>query len=290
VEGHEPPSGVEPTQAQLQTVSPGYFRSLGMSLLGGRDFLETDQAKSPPVAIVDKTLAEKYWPDGQAAGHRIRSTGDDTWMTIVGVVNGVKDQNLAEDMKPHLYFPHGQDQELRMYLVIRTAGSPLTVVPAVRDKIRGLDPDIPVYAVRPLTDALGETLNRQKFIDGLLTMFAVLALVLAVIGIYGVISAYVTNRTREFGIRMALGAQAGDVLYLVLKQGVLLILSGIVAGLIGAFVLTKSIASLLYNVSVTDTAVFIFLPLLLLLVALTACYLPARRAARSDPSAALRYE
>ncbi len=235
VEGHEPPPGSDPTQAQLQTISPGYFHTMGASLERGRDFVETDQANTPPVVIVDQTLANKYWPDGNAVGKRVRTTGDQTWMTVVGVVNGVKDQNLAEGMKPHLYSAHGQDPQLRMYLVVKTSGDPLMLVAPVRNKIRELDADIPVYAIRPLNEVLGQTLDRQKLVDGLLTGFAVLAMVLAAIGIYGVMSIHVASRTREFGIRIAIGAQPADVLYSVLKPSILLIVAGVSAGLIGAF-------------------------------------------------------
>lgn len=290
VKGHEPLPGTETTQAQLQTISHGYFTSMGISILAGRDFDETDRPNTPRVAIVDKTLADKYWKSGGAIGQQIRTTGDDTWMTIVGVVNGVKDQALAQEMKPHLYMPHSQDPELRMYLVVRTGADPLSAVSAVRNRIRALDPDVPVYAVRPLTDVIGETLNRQKMIDGLLTVFTLLALMLAAIGIYGVTSVYVTSRTREFGIRMAIGARHSDVLASVIKQALLFIASGIAAGLAGAFILTKFIASLLYNVSETDPAVFTLLPLFLGLVAVAACYWPARRASKTDPLVALRYE
>ena len=290
VEGHEPPQGTEPTQAELHTVSPDYFKTMGISLLRGRDFQHTDEANTPAVAIVDQTLANKFWPDGNALEKRIETTGDQNWMMIVGVVNGVKDKNLAEDMQPHLYFPHGQDPQLRMYLAVRTTGAPLTISSAIRNKIRELDPEIPVYAVRPLTDVIRQSLYRQKLVDGLLGSFAVVALALSVIGIYGVISIYVTSRTREFGIRMAVGAQPRDVLYSVLKQGLLLVGIGIGAGLLGAFLLTKTISSLLYNVSETDLVVYTVVPLLLAIVAIAACYFPARRAAKTDPVVALRYE
>jgi len=290
VKGHEPAPGTEPGQAQLQTISQGYFQSMGISVLAGRGFDKTDQPNTPRVAIVDNILADKYWKNGGALGQQIRTTGDDAWMTIVGVVSGVKDQSLAQDMKPHLYLPHSQDPELRMYLVVRTGGDPLAAASAVRSRIKALDPEVPVYAVRPLTGVIGETLNRQKMIDGLLTVFTFLALILAAIGIYGVTSVYVTSRTREFGIRMAVGARNRDVLSSVIKQALLFISSGIAAGLIGAFVLTKFIASLLYNVSQTDPVVFTLLPLFLGLVAVAACYWPAHRAAKTDPVVALRYE
>jgi putative ABC transport system permease protein len=289
VEGHEPPPGSEPTQAQLQTVTPGYFQALGISLLRGRDISDADQEKTPMVVVVDETLARRYWPDGDALGKRVRTTGDPTWFTIVAVVNGIKDQNMAEDRKPHIYFAHGQDPQLRMYLALRT-GDPAALSSTVRRKIHELDGDVPVYAVRTMSEVVDKTLISQKLTDLLLTAFATLALILAAIGVYGVMSVYVTGRTREFGIRLAIGAKPANLLVSVLKQGFVLVLAGIAVGLFGAFILTRAISSLLFNVSPTDPAVFLGIPLLLILVAFPACYWPARRAARTNPLTALRYE
>jgi putative ABC transport system permease protein len=290
VEGHEPPPGTEPTQAQLQTVTPGYFQALGMSLLRGRDISDADQEQTPMVAVVDETLVRRYWPDGNALGKRVRTTGDPTWFNIVGVVNGIKDQNLAEDSKPHIYLAYGQDPQLRMYLALRTAGNPTALSSTVRAKIRELDADVPVYAVRTMSEVVDKTLTSQKLIDSLLTAFATLALILAAIGIYGVMSVYVTGRTREFGIRLAVGAKPANLLVSVLKQGFVLVIAGSAVGLFGAFILTRSISSLLFNVSSTDPLVFLGIPVLLISVATLACYWPARRAARTDPLTALRYE
>ncbi|HEY2389791.1 MAG TPA: ABC transporter permease [Candidatus Angelobacter sp.] len=290
VEGQEPPPGSDPTQAALRTVSPGYFQTMGMSLDRGRDFLNTDTDKSPLVVIVDETLARRYWPNGDALGKRVRTTGDPPWLTIVGVVNGVKDQSLAEDMLPHLYFPHGQQPDLRMYLVFHSAGDPASVNSSVVRKIHELDADVPVYAVRSMPDVVNRTLTSQKLTDLLLSIFAGLALVLAAIGIYGVMSIFVTSRSREFGIRLAVGAEPGSLLLSVMRQGLLLTLGGIAVGLIGAFIFGRSIASLLYNVSAADPVTFLGISLLLVSVALLSCYWPARRAARTNPLVVLRYE
>jgi putative ABC transport system permease protein len=290
VEGHEPPPGSEPTQAQLQTVTPGYFQALGISLQRGRDISDADQEKTPMVAVVDETLAHRYWPDGDALGKRVRTTGDPTWFMIVGVVNGIKDQNLAEDHKPHIYFAHGQDPQLRMYLIVHTSGDPAALSSTVRSKIHDLDGDVPVYAVHTMSEVVDKTLTSQRLTDLLLTAFATLALILAAIGIYGVMSVYVTGRTREFGIRLAVGAKPANLLVSVLKQGFVLVIAGIAIGLFGAFVLTRTISSLLFNVSSTDPIVFLGIPLLLISVATSACYWPARRAARTNPLTALRYE
>ena len=290
VEGHEPAPGSEPTQTQLQIVTPGYFHALGMSLLRGRDISDGDQEKTPMVAVVDETLVLRYWPDGDAIGKRVRTTGDPTWFTIVGVVNGIKDQNLAEDLKPHIYIAYGQDPQLRMYLALRTAGDPAALSSTVRSKIRELDADVPVYAVRTISEVVDKSLTSQKLSNLLLTAFAALALILAVIGIYGMMSVYVTGRTREFGIRLAVGAKPANLLVSVLKQGFVLVIEGIAVGLFCAFVLTRTISSLLFNVSSTDPLVFLGVPLLLISVATLACYWPARRAARTNPLTALRYE
>jgi ABC-type antimicrobial peptide transport system permease subunit len=201
-------------------------------------------------------------------------------------VNGIKDQNLAEDLKPHIYLAHGQDPQLRMYLVLRTAGDPAALSSTVRSKIRELDADVPVYAVRTMSDVMDKTLTSQNL---LLTAFATLALILAAIGIYGMMSVYVTGRTREFGIRLAVGAKPANLLVSVLKQGFILVIAGAAIGLFGVFVLTRTICSLLFNVSSTNPLVFVGVPLLLICVA-TLAYWPARRAARTDSLTALRYE
>lgn len=290
VEGFEPPDGGDAPQAQLQTVSLGYFKTMGMSLLRGRDFLETDKEDTPLVAVIDDTLARRYWPDGNAIGKRIKTTGDDQWLTIVGVVNGIKNASLSEELAPHLYFSHGQDPRLRMYMVVRATGQSAALTGAIQGKLHELDPDVPIYAVHTMEEVVSRTLNSQKLTNLLLTTFAILALLLAIVGIYGVMSIYVTNRRREIGIRLALGAQPSNLLQAVLKEGLILTVTGIIAGLVGSLATTRFIASLLYKVNPWDPAVFSALPLLLLVVALAACYWPARRASRTDPLVALRYE
>ena len=294
VEGHEPdPRGVPPN-AQDRVVSPGYFQTLEIPLLRGRDFLATDRADSPPVAIVDETLARRYWADGNAIGKRIRYGWSDQWMTIVGVAGGVKTRDLKETLEPHFYFPYAQGQGLgrtrEMYLTVRTVGEPAAVTSAIRGEVQALDPDLPVWGVQPLTDAVDQTLNNQRLTNTLLTAFALLAVLLAAVGIYGVMSLYVTNRTNEFGIRLALGAQPSLLLRSVLRQGLTLMLAGVIAGTAAAIALTRAIASLLFEVSATDPAIFLSVPVLLVAVALVACYTPARRATRVDPLVALRYE
>ena len=290
VEGHEPESGGVAPNAQDRVVSPGYFQTLEIPLLRGRDFLASDRANSLPVAIVDETLARRYWPDGDALGKRIRYSWSDEWRTIVGVTAGVKNINLRETMEPHFYYPYAQSQSQEMYLTVRTVGEPAAVTAAIRSEVQALDADLPVWGVKPLTDAVDQTLNNQRLTNTLLAVFALLAVLLAAVGIYGVMSLYVNNRTTEFGIRMALGAQPSALLRSVLRQGLTLTLAGVAAGTAAAFALMRMLASLLFEVSATDPAVFFSVPVLLIAVAVLACYIPARRATRVDPLVALRYE
>jgi predicted permease len=290
VEGHEPGTGDEGVQGQLLAMTPGNLQAMGIPLLRGRDFLESDKSDSQPVAIVDETLARMYWPDGDALGKRVETTGDMQWMTIVGVVGGIKQDELAEKLQPHIYLPLAQSPALVAKLVIRTDGPPNATTGAVRTAVSGLDPDIPVYSIKSMNDVIGRTLNSQRLTNLLLTSFSVLALVLAAVGIYGTMSLYVGSRKNEFGIRLALGAQPSVLLRLVLREGMLLIAAGIAIGVGGALVLTRAMASLLFEVSPTDPVVFTGVPLLLVFVALAACFVPARRASRVDPMVALRCE
>jgi putative ABC transport system permease protein len=274
-------------------VSPGFFQSMGMPLLRGRDFSEADLNDSPPVAVVDETLARLYWPDGDAIGKRIRygwNTGDGAWMTIIAVVPGVKDSSLTQTLEPHFYLPYSQQPSTSMYLTVRTDGEAASAASAITSKIKELDSDLPVYSVRTMTEIVGRTLNSDRLTNMLLTAFSILAATLAAVGIYGVMSIYVSSRTTEFGIRLALGAQPRDLLRYVLRQGLTLTAVGVVAGIAGALALTRAITNLLFEVSATDPIVYAGVAILLAAVALAACYLPARRSARVDPLIALRYE
>jgi putative ABC transport system permease protein len=292
VEGHEPSDGdkEQREQAQQQIVTPGSFQTMGIPLLRGRDFQDTDNGNAPLTAIIDETLARRYWPDGDAIGKRIETTGDLQWMTIVGVVGGVKHDDLAGERQPHMYLPLAQQSTLRAFLVVRTETAPSAAIPAIRSEVRQLDADIPLYLIRPMADVIGQTLNSQRLTNLLLSAFSVLALLLAAVGIYGSMSLYVGSRTNEFGIRLALGAQPGNLLRTVLQEGLMLTTFGIAVGITGALALTRAMASLLFEVSATDPVIFTGLSLLLVVVALVACYVPARRAASVDPLVALRHE
>jgi putative ABC transport system permease protein len=293
VEGQEPPEGgsvSQTEQAEIQSVTPGTFNALGFPLLQGRDFQTSDHSNSQLVAIVDEPLVRRYWPAGDALGKRIQTTGDRQWLTIVGIVGGVKHLNLMEEKRPHLYFPMAQYPSPRASFVVRTDGPPLNAVPTFRAAIRQVDPDMPLYLVRPMTDIIGQTLSTQRLTNFLLTVFAIIALVLAAVGIYSTMSVYVGSRTKEFGIRLALGAEPGALRRAVMRQGLWLTGVGVVVGVAGALALTRTIKSLLFEVSATDPVVFTAIPVLLVLVSLLACYTPARRATRVDPLEALREE
>ena len=295
IEGQEPPSGGNvsesaQTQTEIQSVSPGTFQALGIPLLQGRDVQASDTSNTTRVVIIDEPLARRFWPNGDALGRRIETTGDRVWMTIVGVVGGIRHVSLAEEKSPHIYMPLAQAPAPRASFVVRTDGPSAAALATFRAAIRRVDPDMPLFRVRPWTELIGDTLSTQRLTNILLTAFAVLALLLAAVGIYSTMSLYVSSRTKEFGIRLALGAQPGRLRLAVLAQAMLLTAAGVVVGIVGALALTRSISSLLFGVSARDPLVFTFIPLLLVIVSLLACYLPARRATKVDPLIALRYE
>jgi ABC-type antimicrobial peptide transport system permease subunit len=211
-------------------------------------------------------------------------------MTIIGIVGGVHHHSLAEAKQSHLYFPMTQRANPRAFLVIRTNNSPATVLPTVKAELKQLEPSLPIYQVRSMSELVGRSLGVQRLTNWLLTAFAVLAMSLAAVGIYGTMSVYVGSRTKEFGIRLALGEQPNYLLRAVLRQGLLLTIAGVAVGLGGALALTQTIKSLLFEVSATDPMIFASIPLLLVVVALLACFVPARRATRVDPLVALRHE
>ena len=295
VEGQEQQTGLVPI-AQVRSISPEFFRAMGMPLQRGRDFSDADSDASMPVAIVDETLAHQYWPDDDPIGKRIRfneTTANNVpppWITIIGVVPDVKHASLAETPEPYIYLPQTQLAQLSTYLVIHTVGDPVAAAPAIRSTVRELDPKLPVHLVRTMTDLVGQTLDSRRLVNSLLTVFAFLAMALAAVGVYGVMSVNVSNRVNEFGIRLALGAQPGDLLRSVLRQGLSLTFAGVVLGTIGALALARLIASLLFEVSTSDPIVYLVVPLLLVAAGLMACYLPARRATMVDVMEALRNE
>jgi predicted permease len=299
VEGMEPPGGEAP-QAEMKVVSPDYFKTMGMTLLQGRDFNESDVFNDPQTdmgrlaVVVDQTLARTYWPDGSALGKRIR-TNDPEWYTIIGVVSTVKEQNLTSEPIPHIYFAanqvgfvYGQSRDQKRMFLVVNSDNPSGITPVIRDRVRALDPDVPVYSAATMTENMMKRLGSLRLINFLLTTFSVIALLLAAIGTYGVMSVSVNSRAPEFAIRQALGAQPRSLLASVLKQGLILAAIGIALGMLGSWGLTRAISSLLFGVSTTDPLVFIVTASILVLVTLLASFLPARRAALTDPARVLR--
>jgi putative ABC transport system permease protein len=276
-------------------ISPDYFQAMGIPLLRGRFFTEGDSKDSLPVAIIDETLAGQYWPDQDPVGHRIAAFFDGPrgqlhWRQIVGVVGHVKQYGLDGKTKVQYYFPQSQRPERDTYLIVRTTSESKGMTAAVRSAVESIDKDQPIYRVMTLEQIVSNSVVQKRFSMFLLGIFAAVALVLAAVGIYGVMSYAVTQRTHEIGIRMALGAQRKDVLALVVRQGMVMTLIGVGIGLAGAFAATRVMASLLFGVGAHDPLTFAAISLLLGGVALIASFIPAIRATKVDPMIALRYE
>ena len=291
VEGAPPQAPGRPPITALRVATPDYFSALGISLLNGRAFQASDRAETEGVVIIDRATARQYWPEGQALGKRIKLGGpQEPWLTVVGIVGDVRYHGLEYRLFPTVYVPHAQTPFKGMMLAVRTATNPLMLVTAIKEQVAALDRNLPVSKVATLEQLVTGSVTQRRFNLMLLGTFATLALALAAVGIYGVISYSVSQRTREFGIRMAVGAQPRDVLKLVIKHGIKLALAGVLLGLAGAWALTRLMKTLLFSVSPTDPLTFAALALLLMLVALLACYLPARKAMKVDPLMALRHE
>src|SRR5437764_14282664 len=284
----------EPTpDEEIRTITPDYFRVLKTPLLRGRFFTDADNADAPAVVIINDALANKYWPNEDPLGKRI--TFDDPrksgpkWITIVGIVRSLRHRGLDVDPAPEYYLPLAQDPEQHMVLTVRSAQDPRNLSSAIRREIQSIDPDQPVANIRTLEVVTAESVAPRRMSMVLLGAFAGIALLLASVGIYGVISYLVVQRTHEIGVRMALGAQRGDVLRMVVGHALKLVGIGAVIGLMLAFLSTRALASLLYSVSAFDLATFLFVTITLAGVALLASYVPALRATRADPMIALSH-
>jgi putative ABC transport system permease protein len=276
--------------------SPGYFRALQIPVLRGRTFSAPDSTEAPKVAVINQTLARIFFAQQNPIGAHVEwSTADEqakpVWLEIVGVVGDVKNYQPGAATMPQVYASYEQENwEAGMSFVVRTASDPASVAPAVRAAIQSTYPDVPVFQVQPLSQTLAQSLSEPRFNLLLFGLFAILAVGLAAIGIYGVVSYLVTQRAHEIGIRMALGATRTDVLGMVVGNGIKLSLAGVGIGLLCTGVLTRLMASLLYGVRPSDPATFAAVSLVLAAVALVASYIPARRATKVDPMVALRYE
>lgn len=290
VEGYIPPLNQPELQVDIRAVTPDYFRSMQIPLISGRFFSTSDAEKSQPVVLVDQKMAERFWPRGDAVGKRVRQGEHQPWRTVAGVVGVVKEYGLDTDTRMVVYFPHSQLAVGSMYLVARTTTEPASMTNPIIEQVHSIDPDVPVYDIATMQQRFHDSVARQRFAMAMLASFACFALILAAVGVYGVMSFLVTQGTPDIAIRMALGAQRRSILSLVFRQGMGLALVGIAAGLIGALILTRLMASLLFDVSATDPLTFAGVALLLVLVAVLACYFPARRAMSVDPMVALRYE
>jgi putative ABC transport system permease protein len=294
IPGHAPGNYTAGPFAEYTIVSPGYFSAVGTPLLRGRDFLDEDTPDSMQVTIISNAMAKKFWPDEDPIGKQV-GPGSSRYpvATIIGIAADVRHLSVREEPGPEMYVLYNQKiwpSLLTMQFAVRTKENPASVAAGVREAIRSLDPDLPIAKVAPLTLLVGNSMTQPRFSMLLLAAFGVLAMILASIGVYGVISYSVGQRTREIGVRMALGAQRSNVLGLVLSQGARLAGLGIAIGLAAAFGVTRLMASFLFGVQPTDPLTFVAVPALLMCVALLACYIPARRATRVDPIIALRYE
>jgi len=293
VEGHEPPAGEDPPFIGKNTIGPNYFKTLGIPLLRGRDFAAEVREGGPKVVIINETMARRFFANEEPLGRRLRVMrpgGEAASYEIIGVVGDSKHLSLGEDARPYMFVSFQQNSSPVMTLLVRTQGNPKNLIAALRQEVQTLDDNLPPFNVVTLAENIDISLFPARFGALLLGGFGMLALMLATVGIYGVMSYTVSQRTHEIGIRMALGAQVNNVLRLVIGQGMLLASTGLAVGLVAALALTRVVKKLLYGVSATDLATFAVITLLLFVVAVLACYLPARRAAKVDPLVALRYE
>jgi putative ABC transport system permease protein len=292
IENSSMASAEKQSNAELRIVSPNYFRAMGIPLKKGRAFTEQDTKDTQKVVIVNEAFAQRYWPNEDALGKRIEvGIGEDFKSEVIGVVGNVKHRGLDQETPPEVYVSYLQNTLWPvMNLVVKTSSDPLSLVPSVRQDIQAVDREQPIFNIKTMDQLVSDSVGPRRFNALLLVLFAAVALILAAVGVYGVMSYSVTQRTHEIGIRMALGAQPSDILKLVLRHGMIVILIGITIGLAVAFSLTRVISSLLFGVESTDLLTFVTLPLLLVVIAFLACYIPAHRAARVDPLLALRYE
>ncbi len=293
--------GEQPT-AEFKGITPDWLRALGARVLRGRDFAEADALEAPGVVLINETLARRYFPNEDPIGQRFKMGSNQPalnatnvyglpeWSTIVGVASDVKSLHPHPEAVPEVYQSYWQWPMQAPTILVRTTGDPATIAEAIRRETKAVVPNLPPPLIRTMDELLSETVAQPRLQTGLLSVFAGAALMLAAVGLYGVLAYTVAHRYREIGIRLALGASKRDVLSLVIAQGMKLVLTGMAIGILAALALTRVIRSLLYGVTPTDPATFALVSLLLLVIALLACWLPARRAARVDPMEALRDE
>ncbi len=289
-EGQDETSGYRGTLTQLNNIAPNFFETLRIPLVGGREFTDSDRATTKPVVIASEAMAKHFWPNENAVGKRFHFFGDPTLREIVGVVRNTVVNNIGEEPQPLAYLPLVQNYSPAVTLQVRTSGRPEAVISGVRTQVQSLDTNLALTNVLTIGELLSQGLWAPRMGAALLAVFGGLALLLAVVGVYGVLSYSVTQQTREIGIRMAMGAQTSRVLGLVVGQGMRLAAAGLILGLIVAFAAMRVLSSLLFGVSAHDPLTFGGVSLVLALAAVLACYIPARRATKVDPIIALRYE
>jgi putative ABC transport system permease protein len=280
-------------ETDQRIVTADYFKSMGISLLRGRFFEARDSDTAPQVAIIDETLAQTYWPNQDPIGKRLHSGGHQSnpaWATIVGVVRHVRNRTLEARSRVEVYWPQSQRPFGAMALTVRASGNPMSLAPTIQREVNSIDPDLPVYRVRSMAEIMGDSLERRRLALILLTVFAALALLLASVGIYGVTSYAVAQRQMEIGLRMALGADRGQILRLMIRSGMATIAAGLGLGVVLALSLTRLMSGLLFSVRATDPLALGGAALLFATAAFVAILIPARRATTVEPMAALRCE
>jgi predicted permease len=300
IEGRVLPPGDPGPHGDIRQVSPRYFDTMGIRLMRGRVFTDQDTKDGQPVVVIDENLARLYWPNQDAVGQHMRNGTKQPWATIVGIVSPVRHSQVVGEEASSIgvegagkgvyYYSLYQAPSTSMFLMARTRGDAASAGAAIREGVHAVDPDQPISDLKTMDQRVALSLGPRRSAVTLLTIFAVMALGLSAVGLFGLVRYSVAQRTQEIGVRMALGASRRDVLGMVLREGLRLALGGIFGGLLAAFALTRVLASLLYGVSATDPLTFGGMALLLTLVALFASWIPARRATRVDPMVALRYE
>jgi putative ABC transport system permease protein len=292
IEGHPVgPDEVE-IQAERPKITPDYFRAMGIRLLRGRTFTWADNEGSPPVAIINQAAVRQYWPNEDAMGKRVKLDDGSApvWRQVIGIVGDVRQDSLVKAGRPEIYAPLLQVPVPYLVLTVRTLVEPATITAAVRRAVMAVDQDQPLFRIQTMQEVVNDSVAGRRFQMSLLAVFAAIALGLAAIGIYGLMSYAVSQRTREIGIRMALGAKRAEVLHLVVRQGTMLAMIGVALGIVGALLLTRFLSGMLYGVGVNDAGTLLSVAALLIGVAALASFIPASRAARIDPMVALRHE
>jgi putative ABC transport system permease protein len=293
IEGYIPPVPGMTAYEQSRIISTDYFRTMTIPLLQGREFLTSDSAERPNAVIVSESFAKKYFPAGNPIGKRIRRGGvgsRNDWSMVVGVVGDIRHFGLAKEIRPQIYFPYTQVPERSVTIVARIFGTPRAMTDLIQRQVHAIDKDLAVYEIQSMEQTVRESIAQPRFNLYLTASFSLLAVVLACIGIYGVISYTVSRQTKEFGIRIALGARSKDILSIVMKEGLLLVCAGLVIGSFAAIALGRTLSSLVFRVNPNDPASHILVAGMLAAIALAACVAPAVRAIRIDPARTLRAE